>query len=157
MFKHFYLVCLLILFVSCKGGGDAKTELANIDNSTEWTIFIYGHADHNLTPSMIVDYQEMLAANLSSRVKVILAVDLDDSRLGSSLGTTVYEILGNGNSNLLSSSSEENFDDPAVLEAHMMTAFSSFPSKKRGVILWDHGGSWDGGFGGDHQNGTVSS
>jgi hypothetical protein len=125
--------------------------------TSEWTIFIYGHADHNLSPAMIIDYQEMIAANLNSRVKVILAVDLDDSSYGSTMGTKVYEILGGGKSRLIGSYSEQNFDDPTVLESHMLSAFSNYPSNKRGIILWDHGGSWDGGFGGDSQNDTDSA
>lgn len=147
---------ILFILAGCKGGSEGAEKTSNSE-VTEWTIFIYGHADHNLSPNMIADYQEMIAANLNSKVKVILAVDLNDAIYGSLTGTKVHEILGGGNSRIIGTYPEQNFDDPSVLEAHMLSAFSTFPSNKRGVILWNHGGSWDGGFGGDIQNDTNST
>lgn len=147
---------LSIAFFLCGCIAESEDKASKTQN-TEWTIFIYGHADHNLTPGMVKDFQEMISAKLNSKIKVILAVDLDDSVLSSTVGTGVYEILGGGKSKLIESYPEQNFDDPSVLEFHVKSAFSKYPSKKRGVILWNHGSSWDGGFGGDTQNGTNSS
>jgi hypothetical protein len=35
--------------------------------------------------------------------------------------------------------------------------FTNVPARRRAVILWDHGGSWSGGFGGDSQDGTQTA
>jgi hypothetical protein len=144
------MLLLLILTISCGGGGGGGVGGSEVDNRAEWTIFIYGHADHNLTQSMLTDIDEMIQANIDDKVKVILAVDLDDSQYGSTFGTKVYEFVNGEERKLLVSSSEENFDDPEVFKNHLKYAFENYPSKKKGIILWNHGGSWDGGFGGRH-------
>jgi hypothetical protein len=150
-----FLICLILC--GCNAGGGAGTKAAGTTQDLpEWTIFIYGLADHNLTPSMLVDFQEMVAANVNKKVKIIVAMDLDDQRFGSTFGTQVYEVTGGGEAKLIQKYSEQNFDDPEVMKAHIVNAFSAYQSNKRGIILWDHGGSWDGGFGHDTQNGTVN-
>lgn len=127
----------------------------------EWTIFVYGHADHNLSNSMLIDLREMEAANLSSQVRVIAAIDYDSSQDMPGTtgnypdGTVVYEILGGGQSRVIATYPEQNFDDVNVMVDLAQKAFTQFPSKRRGLVLWDHGGAWDGGYGGDTQNGTV--
>jgi hypothetical protein len=147
---------LFLLLLGCNGSKTTTGASSTEDQATEWTIFIYGHADHNLTPNMLRDFQEMIAANLNSKVKIIVAMDLDDQRFGATFGTEVYEVTGGGNARLLHQYYEQNFDDPEVMKAHIVNAFSAYPSKKRGLILWNHGGSWDGGFGHDSQNGTTN-
>jgi len=105
----------------------------------------------------------MTKAKLNTSVQVIVAMDFDSSQDLSPgkkfpTGTIVYQVLGAGKPpKEVEIRDEENFDDPNILVSHLVSAFSKFPSKKRGVILWDHGGSWDGGYGGDHQNGSVKS
>ena len=49
---------------------------------------------------------------------------------------------------------ELDFDDPAVLAAAVAQAFTEFPADRHGLVLWDHGGAWSVGFGGDSQDGT---
>ncbi len=137
----------------------------NATQTSEWTIFIYGHADHNLTSNMISDFQEMTTATLNGNVKIILALDMNSEHPAlesyflsthpwRQSGTVVYEI-SNGGFTILEKKDEENFDDPYVLKDYIVNAFSKYPSKKKGIILWNHGGSWDGGFGGDEQNGEL--
>ena len=148
----------MIIFSSCN---ITKIPEAKKDNLPEWTIFIYGHADHSLTPNMMGDIAEMVSATIDPSVKVILAVDADSNNehlpVGhpwKTPGTYIYEILGTGKgeAKLIETRPEENMDDPETLTSHVVNAFTKYPSKKKGVILWDHGGSWDGGFGGDYQN-----
>jgi hypothetical protein len=40
-----------------------------------------------------------------------------------------------------------------VLSSFLQWGIKSFPAQRYGVIMWDHGGQWDGGFGGDESNG----
>lgn len=123
-----------------------------------WTVFVYGHADHNLSDSLIRDLSEMVAATLSASVNVIVAADLSAGRTAPDgtpypTGTTWLRIPGGGADPVeLGVLPEQNFDDPAVLQASIEAAFESFPADRYGLVLWDHGGSWAGGFGGDEND-----
>lgn len=125
-----------------------------------WTVFIYGHGDHNLSPSLARDLGEMNAATLSSKVQVIFLADWDSTREMNKTekyptGAFWYRIRGGDQeAELIGTEDELNLDDPAVLAATVKTAFKKYPAQRYGVILWDHGDGWKGGFGGDSQNGT---
>lgn len=129
----------------------------------EWTIAIYANADNNLSTTFLSDFIEMNStSNLGKNINVIVIVDYDAQRtIPNSLnkfptGTAIYKIIGNNLEPIqLMVTSEENFDDPKVLSKHLTYAFQKYPAKKRGIIMWDHGGAWDSGFGGDSQNGTI--
>jgi hypothetical protein len=128
---------------------------------SEWTILVYGHADHNLSNSLAKDIVEMAKAQLSPEVKVVVMADWDASATISGTAETFptgvewYEITGNGQRPLLvAREPEANLDSPAVLKTAITSAFSVYPAQRYGLILWDHGGAWDGGFGGDTDDGT---
>ncbi|WP_437533619.1 clostripain-related cysteine peptidase [Sorangium sp. So ce726] len=127
-----------------------------------WTIFVYGHGDHSLSLSLVNDIQEMSGADLTEDVHVVVAADfnasmaLDESGQTFPEGTQWLRIAGNGAMEEdLGVDPEQNLDDPAVLAGAVQKAFERYPATRHGLILWDHGGSWDGGFGGDTQNGTA--
>ena len=63
-------------------------------------------------------------------------------------------IIGNGDVETLSTKAEEDFDNPNTLSAAITSVFTAHPADRYGLILWDHGGAWRYGFGGDEQNGT---
>jgi hypothetical protein len=68
-------------------------------------------------------------------------------------GTQYFRIAGSGKDPvLIGTDPEANFDDPAVLRAIVKAVFKSYPAERRAIVLWDHGGSWDRGFGGDENN-----
>lgn len=133
------------------------------DGETTWTVLVYGHADHNLSNSLVRDMQEMSRARLGDDVKLVVVADWDASQSISDReerfpeGTEWYVIEGGGEPPLLVAQEEEqDLDDPAVLEATIVRAFEENPADRYALILWDHGGAWDGGFGADSQNGTVT-
>lgn len=125
-----------------------------------WTVFVYGHADHNLSPSLVRDMVEMSKAQISSQLTVIVMADWDASQKtedGSPYpsGTEWYRMVGGGaEPELLRTDPEQNLDDPAVLRAAITRAFGDNPADRYGLVLWDHGGAWIQGFGHDSQNGT---
>jgi hypothetical protein len=151
-------------------GGSGVVQLGELGGSlgkptakAKWTVFIYGHADHSLSNSFLDDLSEMTNAELSKDVHVVTLADFDASQKIAVTGDRFpdgaqwLEIPGGGaDPELLGEEDELNFDDPAVLSAAITAAFKQFPSERRALILWDHGGSWMGGYGGDTQNGTVS-
>ncbi len=132
-----------------------------------WTIVIYGHGDHNLSNSLLNDLGEMARANLgrAGRVNVLALTDWDASQAIAGTdppqafpeGVQLFQIPGGARDlQLIAEGPEANLDDPAVLTELVASVFGAFPAEHRAVVLWDHGGSWSGGFGSDSQNGTVA-
>ena len=73
-------------------------------------------------------------------------------------GLQLYRVAGGGTPpELVAQAPEANLDDPLEVAEIVRAVFSALPSERRGLVLWDHGGSWFGGFGGDSQNGTALS
>lgn len=145
----------LVLTVGCGSSGSGNTAV------TPWTIFFYGHGDHNLTGSLVDDINKMAAATLTSDVKIIVAADYNAAEKDSTganypTGTIWYSVTGGGNKSTIKEVAEQNLDDPTNLTDAITYAFTNYPAQHYGVILWNHGGSWDGGFGGDTQDGTLS-
>ncbi|MCX6111897.1 MAG: clostripain-related cysteine peptidase [Proteobacteria bacterium] len=99
-------------------------------------------------------------ATLKDNIKVIVAADFDSSAKDSTgtnypTGTTWYLINGGGANTIIGTVPEQNLDDPAVLTEAVTYAFKTYPADHYGIILWNHGGAWNGGFGGDTQDGTL--
>ena len=146
------IVPLLLMFASGCGSGGAATQT--------WTIFVYGHGDHKLTGELADDITKMTAATLTSDVSIIVAADYnaalkDNNGVNYPTGTKWYSITS-GAKTLIRDVPEQNLDDPAILTEAVTYAFTHYPATHYGVIMWDHGGSWDRGFGGDTQDGTLS-
>ena len=106
-----------------------------------WTVFIYGHADHNLSASLVNDMAEMSKARLSDNFQLVVMADWDSSQMSAEgdnypSGTEWYRVAGNGKPpELLESEGEQNLDDPAVLQASIEKAFTKFPADRYGLIL----------------------
>ena len=128
-----------------------------------WTVFVYGHADSNLSDSLYNVINAMSSAKLSADVRVIVYADWNASQPSPTggnypAGTFWKQIVGNDKPvKELPSESEQNLDDPDVLKKAIIKAFKENPAQRYGLILWDHGGQWWGGYGGDSQNGTVEN
>lgn len=125
-----------------------------------WTIFVYGHADHNLSPSLVKDMAEMNAASFGDHIRVIVMADWDASAqdeqgVAYPKGTEWYRVMGSGAAlKPYKTVGEQNLDDPKVLTAAITEAFSQNKADRYGLLLWDHGGAWSGGYGHDTQDGT---
>ncbi|MBX3188978.1 MAG: hypothetical protein KF819_18300 [Labilithrix sp.] len=141
------------------GGPDAD---GGAPSKTAWTVFVYGHGDHNLSPNLARDIEEMSKAALSPDVAVVVMADWNASferSDGASFptGTDWLRIVGGGRPPaLLRHEDEKDLDDPRVLEDAIATAFAEHPSERRALVLWDHGGGWRDGFGGDRADRAVS-
>ncbi len=129
-----------------------------------WTIVVYGHADHSLSNSLYRDMLEMAAAQLDGVVQLVVLADWDSSQVMTQVepsaffpeGLQLYRIAGGGAPpELVAQAPEANLDDPLEVTEIVRAVFSALPSERRGLVLWDHGGSWFGGFGGDTQDGTA--
>ena len=133
-----------------------------------WTIMIYGHGDHNLSGSLVADMQEMEAAGSGPDLNIVLQADFDatsERNVAGGLpaelakGVTRFLIQKDSDPNTVTSTVVErlpelNLDDPAVLTQFVTWAAQKYPADRYGLILWNHGGQWQG-FGGDSQDGTL--
>lgn len=138
-----------------EGTGDDGVDSTGDVAQPSWTLFVYGHADHNLSPSLVADMLEMSQASLGENLRVIVAADWDASMDGYASGTEWYRILGDGQEpELLDTVAEQDLDDPQVLRAAIVRAFTENPADHFGLLMWNHGGSWQAGFGGDSANGS---
>ena len=145
------------------GSGSLDPEVVGKDDESAptWTVFVYGHGDHNLSPSLANDIEKMSKAELGERVNVIVladwnasAEDADGNKIYAT-GSEWYRIRGGGlEPELLRTEPEQDLDDGATLTAAITRAFRDYPADRYGLVLWDHGGSWDGGYGSDMQDGT---
>ena len=140
--------------------------------SDNWTVLIYGNADHNLSASLITDLLEMERVGSGGGLNIVVQADFDGSSkqndgLDPALATGVTRFLMAKNPNqterrLISpvverlDESKNNMDDPKVLEAFIAWGVKKYPAKNYAMIFWDHGGQWQG-FGGDTQDGTTRS
>lgn len=148
-------------------GGAGGQDLPDLGNDIgdpadpgAWTVFVYGHGDHNLSNTLVRDIVEMANAEISEQVRVIVLADFDSSQQIADSGETFpvgaewLRVTGGGEApESLGVEAELDLDDPNVLASSISAAFTQFPAEHYALILWDHGGSWSGGFGGDSQNG----
>ena len=54
-------------------------------SAENWTIMIYGHADHNLTPAMIEDLLEMEQSGSDANINILAQVDIDTNNRATKL------------------------------------------------------------------------
>lgn len=143
------------------GGGEPIGDgIGDPGAKAKWTVFVYGHGDHNLSNSLVRDIVEMAEAEIGDQVRVVVLADFDASQeladTGEKFPSGAQWLLVEGEGQepkTLGTEPELDLDDPEVLAGAVAAAYSQFPSERRALILWDHGGAWQGGFGGDTQNG----
>lgn len=112
-----------------------------------WTILVYLHGDNNLEGSSVEDLQEMAAVGSKQGFNIVVQWDR------ASVAGGVRGVVKKGDFEVRQKLPEQNSDDPKVLSSFLQWGVRSFPAQRYGVIMWDHGGQWDGGFGGDESNG----
>jgi Clostripain family len=112
-----------------------------------WTILVYLHGDNNLEESSLADLEEMEAVGSKQGFNIVVQWDR------ASVAGGVRGVVKKGNLEVKQKLPEQNSDDPKVLSSFLQWGMKSFPAQRYGVIMWDHGGQWDGGFGGDESNG----
>ena len=138
---------------------------------TSWSIFVYGNADHDLTPSFLEDLEEMKSAGGNENFNIVVLSDLDGSE-GSYIekhGKVLDEygvkeehrykvtrgvILGSDHK-IVEVLPEQNTCDPNVLADFLDWGITNYPADRYGLVLWNHGGQW-GGYGTDVDNGQKS-
>ncbi len=124
----------------------AATNLIQQAPANSWTILVYLHGDSNLEGSTVADLHEMQAIGSSANFRLVIQWDR------ASVSGGVRALVTKGGLEVCQTLPEQNSDDPNVLSSFLDWGLKTFPAARTGLILWDHGGQWDGGFGGDETN-----
>ncbi|MDB4530871.1 Ig-like domain-containing protein [bacterium] len=152
----------------------------NPDLEDNWTILVYGHADHNLGANLIGDLIEMEKVGSGDGLNIVAQTDFNPkawergnkftnnglikfhNNIPVDIKNKVCRILVNSSNNWTFDSTPieilpetENMDNPQTLSSFINWGIENYPAKKYGLVLWDHGGQYTG-YGGDSQNGTYA-
>ena len=121
------------------------------DKERAWTVLVYMDGDNNLEAFALKDIDEMERSMPEIGVDVIVFVDRAEgfSDLeGNWTDTRIFRICHDRQpgirSAVLSKPGEQNMGDPSVLQAFISSALRTFPAQRHALILWDHGGGWEG-------------
>lgn len=118
---------------------------ANSDMKT-WTVMVYMDADNNLDPAGVDDIHEMQAVGSTDNVNVVVLFDRWHKTSGLN-GTVIFYIHQGYNETVWGGWSEEyekNMGDPETLKWFVNYTVYKYPAEKYALILWDHGGNWEG-------------
>ena len=116
---------------------------------SDWTVLVYMAADNNLSQQSFKDMNEMEMVEESAEVTTLIQVDPYQNTTYPPYfsSTRRYKIRHDQNPDSLSSEfladlGEINSADPATLSDFANWGFNFAPSKKRMLIIWDHGNGW---------------
>ncbi len=134
-----------------------------------WTILVYGHADHSLSPQLVADLKKMESAGSGPGFNIVVQADFDASAAEENEEEGLPPELNKGTTRFLVTKSKDpdrvtsrpvqrlpemNHDNPRALTEFIQWATKRYPADRYGLVLWDHGNQWEG-YGGDEQDGTV--
>ena len=108
-----------------------------------WTILVFGHGDHNLSPTLLRDFAEMNRARLNDNVRVLFFSDWNASAKISPepdaanfpSGAFWFRVVGGRQkAEVVGAENELNFDNPAVLARAIELGFRAYPADRYGLI-----------------------
>ena len=111
---------------------------SKIDESN-WTILIYMAADNGLDNQALDDIEDMMQAEFSDNINVIVQVDYSESN--SPPAAYRYHIYP-GLKEQISYLGEIDSGDENELTSFTNWGFEKYPSEKQALIIWSHGNGW---------------
>ncbi|MCI0634472.1 MAG: clostripain-related cysteine peptidase, partial [Actinobacteria bacterium] len=134
------------------GGGAAAAP------ATTTTVMVYMAADNNLEAVARFDLNGMEAVGSNGTVDIVVQIDTRSVPVAGSTTAKRLHMLRDGNPNAVTSPvvddlGERDSADATEVGAFVGWAMSSFPADRYVLILWDHGGGWQG-FGTDDSSVT---
>ncbi|MEM9385949.1 MAG: clostripain-related cysteine peptidase [Pseudomonadota bacterium] len=135
---------LLVLLTSCS--------LAATAAPADWTVMIYMAADNNLEDAALIDLDEIEAGMPEQGVEIIVLIDRAKEyteSLGNWTDARILRMRPNQERGTLASEEikrlgEINTGDPRNLEKFIQYSVGNYPAKRYGLVMWDHGGGWQG-------------
>ena len=136
---------------SCSG-----TSCATSSASTSWTVLIYMAADNTLEADALLNLEQLAQVGSTSHVKFVVQIDRGLVYTHASLGNISWTrggakrlLVNNGSFTLLQELGPTDSGDETVFSDFIHWGVTNYPAQHTMLILWDHGGSWSGGFGVD--------
>lgn len=129
--------------------------------ATQWTVLVYLAADNNLAPFGVADIDKLEAGGFDPRVRVVVQGEFSQAFLDSAgcgrpscvnlpnFNTFRYAITGEGPNvpgpnGPTTDIGNRNMTDPAQLREFLKWGQQHYPAKHYLVVLWDHGGGYEG-------------
>jgi hypothetical protein len=139
-------------------GSDADAQVdATGPKLPAWTVLVYMAADNNLEKFAIDDLNEMLAADLSGEINLLVQMDRASGFYELGVGglanwTTMKRFkVTKGKLTEVGDLGEQDTGEPQVLSEFIDWGFTTYPSEHRLLLLWNHGNAWQG-YGGDDES-----
>lgn len=104
----------------------------------EWTVYIHMNGNNNLCPFTKVNLNQLKSKDVSKNANIIVAYAcnrLNDSRL--------IELTGAKEKDLLPRPQQFDMGDYKFFRDTATAVFKRYPSKKRMIVLWNHGSGWE--------------
>ncbi|MEM3580060.1 MAG: clostripain-related cysteine peptidase [Candidatus Bathyarchaeia archaeon] len=143
MKRIFVLTLLVFLMVPA-----ITVPLASAENTAhaKWTFMVYMDADNNLDPAGVDDLSEMQMVGSTLDVNIVVLFDRYDKLCGYNGSVILY--IGKGYNVTVwggwTDKYELNMGDPKTLSWFIDFVVENYPADKYALILWDHGGNWEG-------------
>ena len=139
------LTALALALVGCGGGGGGGVVIT----TPTTTVMVYMAADNNLEPAALQDINEMETVGSSADVNIVVEVDTMTLPVAGSVSTKRLRVQqdadpANVTSPALQDLGETNTATRVGITAFVAWAVANFPADRYVLILWDHGGGWDG-------------
>ena len=106
---------------------------------SDWTILIYMAADNSLEYDALDDLADMMQAEFSENIKVIVQIDYNES---SSPPAAYRYMIYPGLKEQISYLGEIDSGDEDELTRFANWGFRNYPSEKQALIIWSHGNGW---------------
>jgi len=106
----------------------------------DWTILVYMAADNGLDNEALDDIEDMMQAEFSNNINVIVQIDYSESNPPPE-ATYRYHIYP-GLQEQISYIGEIDSGDENELTSFANWGFDKYPSEKQALIIWSHGNGW---------------
>ncbi|MHA1739066.1 MAG: clostripain-related cysteine peptidase [Candidatus Heimdallarchaeota archaeon] len=108
-------------------------------DESDWTILIYMAADNSLNNEALADIEDMMQAEFSDNINVIVQVDHSETNV--TPAAYRYQLFPESKEQI-SYLGEIDSGDENQLTSFANWGFNKFPSSKQALILWSHGNGW---------------
>lgn len=126
--KILFAILMVLLLISCSEKKDA-----------DWTILIYMAADNGLNADALEDLDEMISAQFSDEMNVI--VQIDESVYSDDPSAKRYKIIPDSKK-LISNLGEIDSGNYNSLTQFANWGFKKYPAHKKALFIWSHGNGW---------------
>jgi len=115
-----------------------------------WTFLVYLDADNNLEEVGSVDFNEMASVGSNSDLNIVVQMDrtpYNDMNYGDWTDTKRFFVTPGmlpTPENAIADLGEMNMGDLATLQDFITWGINNYPADNYALVLWDHGGGWDG-------------